>query len=576
MKDKWSTLTHNGPVFPAEYEYKNIPIIVNGKEYTLSKEAEELVYAWAQKHATDYIQDKVFQKNFWKCLKPLLDKELKTTKFPADWNFKEFIFHVEMVKEKRKQKTKEDRKKEKEDREERKAKYGVAILNGQETPLGNYMVEPPGLFMGRGKHPLRGTWKPRINPEDITINFSGSINPPNAPSGTNWAKVVSNKNALWTATWEEKATHAPKRILFAATSSVKQDADKKKFVKAIELAKNIDHVNEYIEKNLTSHNIYTRNIATVTHLISKLSIRVGDEKGENTADTVGAASLRFEHIKVEGRKVILDFLGKDSVRYYNEAEDLDINAVRNIKDQLKGLKKGDKVFLNITSKDVKDFLSGVMEGLTAKNFRTATGSILLASCLKDQTIDEKLKDNKKLEYFTDANLDVALQLNHQSAVSEAYDKSLKNMKERLKLLRGDLKIAQPEIKTELDKAKEVYNQRLNYAKEKYKGEKKKDSIRRAKETYTKKRERLDKKIERLKDRVENLKTKIKIKEKTRGVATATSKANYADPRVIYSWCKKQNVPIGKIYSTTFQKKFKWAECTYENFYIDYPNIQEED
>ena len=109
-----------------------------------------------------------------------------------------------------------------------------------------------------------------------------------------------------------------------------------------------------------------------------------------------------------------------------------------------------------------------------------------------------------------------------------------------------------------------------------KGEKKKDSIRRAKETYTKKRERLDKKIERLKDRVENLKTKIKIKEKTRGVATATSKANYADPRVIYSWCKKQNVPIGKIYSTTFQKKFKWAECTYENFYIDYPNIQEED
>ena len=572
MKEKWKTLKHNGPIFPASYEYKNLEIIVDGKKHIVSEKLEEMLYAWAQKHTTDYIKDKVFQKNFFKCIKPLLEDDMKNSKFPEDWDFTNFILYVEKVKADKKLKTKEDRKKEKEEREIRKEKYGFAELNGEKTPLGNYMVEPPGLFMGRGKHPLRGTWKPRIYPEDVTINHTLLFDIPEPPDGHKWKDVVENKNAFWVATWIEKATGANKRILFSASSTVNQESDKKKFTKAINLAKNIDKVNTYIEKNLTNRNYYTRNVATVTHLIAKLSIRVGDEKGENTADTVGASSLRFEHVKVDGQKVVFDFLGKDSVRYYNEVEDLNINAVRNIKDRLKEIKKGEQLFPNITSKDVKDFLSGVMEGLTAKNFRTATGSILLSKSLKKQIIDEKLKDNKKLEYFTDANLDVAIKLNHQSAVSEAYDKSLKNMKERLKLLKEDLKIVQLEVKEELFKAKETYSKRVEYAKEKYKGAKKKESLRRAKETYGRKKERLERKIDRLKDRIANLNTKIKIKQKTRGIALGTSKLNYADPRIPVSWCKDHEVEIKRIYPATAQAKFQWAMDVDKDFYKNYPNV----
>ena len=32
------------------------------------------------------------------------------------------------------------------------------------------MVEPPGLFRGRGQHPKAGSLKTRLRPEDITIN----------------------------------------------------------------------------------------------------------------------------------------------------------------------------------------------------------------------------------------------------------------------------------------------------------------------------------------------------------------------------------------------------------------------
>ncbi|KAG7246209.1 hypothetical protein CRUP_003802, partial [Coryphaenoides rupestris] len=54
-------------------------------------------------------------------------------------------------------------------------------------------------------------------------------------------------------------------------------------------------------------------------------LRAGNEKEEGeTADTVGCCSLRVEHITVHDRLdgsdfvVEFDFLGKDSIRYYNK------------------------------------------------------------------------------------------------------------------------------------------------------------------------------------------------------------------------------------------------------------------
>lgn len=57
----------------------------------------------------------------------------------------------------------------------------------------------------------------------------------------------------------------------------------------------------------------------------QLALRAGNEKEEGeTADTVGCCSLRVEHIKLYPKMddqeyvVEFDFLGKDSIRYYNK------------------------------------------------------------------------------------------------------------------------------------------------------------------------------------------------------------------------------------------------------------------
>lgn len=55
-----------------------------------------------------------------------------------------------------------------------------------------------------------------------------------------------------------------------------------------------------------------------------MALRAGNEKDEDQADTVGCCSLRVEHLSLHEEKngkeyvVVFDFLGKDSIRYYNE------------------------------------------------------------------------------------------------------------------------------------------------------------------------------------------------------------------------------------------------------------------
>lgn len=66
----------------------------------------------------------------------------------------------------------------------------------------------------------------------------------------------------------------------------------------------------------------------------KLALRAGNEKEEGeTADTVGCCSLRVEHItlheQLDGNECVVefDFLGKDSIRYYNK-----VPIIKKVKD----------------------------------------------------------------------------------------------------------------------------------------------------------------------------------------------------------------------------------------------------
>jgi hypothetical protein len=76
--------------------------------------------------------------------------------------------------------------------------------------------------------------------------------------------------------------------------------------------------------------------------------------------------------------------------------------------------------------------------------------------------------------------------------------------------------------------------------------------------FKRKYETKQKALEKLKEGLKKLEMQVTDKEENKDIALGTSKLNYLDPRISVAWCKKNNVPIEKIYSKTQREKFRWA------------------
>ena len=154
-------------------------------------------------------------------------------------------------------------------------------------------------------------------------------------------------------------------------------------------------------------------IGVCTYLIDKLALRVGNEKGEDEADTVGCCSLRCEHVRFEGdNKITFDFLGKDSMRYLNTVE-VEPVVYRLLEKFTSGKQPGDDIFDSVNASKLNDHLKDSMDDLSAKVFRTFNASVTLQSELLKGNIDA---DNDtvetKVKFYEDCNRKVAILCNH--------------------------------------------------------------------------------------------------------------------------------------------------------------------
>jgi DNA topoisomerase I len=103
-----------------------------------------------------------------------------------------------------------------------------------------------------------------------------------------------------------------------------------------------------------------KQLGTATYLIDKLALRVGNEKGEDEADTQGCCSLRVEHIETLPDDYIkLDFLGKDSMRYTNTVK-VHPSVWKDIELFRKGKKLDDDLFDKIDAQALNDYLKSQM------------------------------------------------------------------------------------------------------------------------------------------------------------------------------------------------------------------------
>jgi DNA topoisomerase-1 len=522
-KRKWTTLEHNGVMFPPEYEKHNTPVIYQGQQIILEKNAEEDATLYARYIDSDYVKNKIFNKNFWNDWKQELGKN-HIIQSLADCDFRMINDYLVRKKEEKKLKMDELDGNKKEDDEQ----YKYAIVDGKEQPVGNFRIEPPGIFLGRGCNPKSGMIKKRIYPEDIIINIGIEAKIPDPLPGHRWKDVIHDKTVEWLASWKDDITGKTKYVWLGAQSDLKAQGDINKFDLARKLKRKITEIRRENENAMKSNDPFIRQIGTALYFIDNFALRVGNEKAADETDTVGVTSLRVEHLDfLDNNKIKLDFLGKDSVRY-NRTLVVEPLVYQNIKEFTIGKNRTDQLFDLITPADINKYLQSFMKNLTAKVFRTFNASYLFQKELKKITAkydeySEEDKINLLLDDFNKANAKVAMLCNHQKNITKSTNKQLENLDTMIK-----------NAKSKLQKAKKAKNKN-------------------------------PKKIEQMENALKKLRAKKILKTELKNISLGTSKINYIDPRISVAFIKKHNLPIDKIFSKTLQEKFKWAMDTDPNF-----------
>ncbi len=546
---KWQTLEHKGVAFPPEYQPRGITIIIRGDELVLNQDLEEIVYAWAKKKDTHYVQDPIFQQNFLSDLQKILPERHRNITI----NDIDFSMAYQLADEERSMKEREkeryktlpkDQKKSiaqarKLERERLKAIYGKAVVDGIEVDVANWLVEPPGLFMGRGQHPMRGRWKPRVRPQDVTLNLGE--NAP-VPEG-NWKAIVHDHSSTWLATWMESLTGKRKYVWLHDSAALRQENDKAKYDKAKKLAEREAKVHREVMRRMIKGD---GKVATVAYLILKLAMRVGDEKDPEEADTVGASTLRVEHIafpQINSSQVIeFNFLGKDSVPWQKilEVNTEDTRALYdNLKNFMQGKKPSDQIFDSINSRKVNAFLQQIMPGLTAKVFRTCIATRIVQMQLSKLNVDKNSPEAQKIYAAKKANLEAAITCNHKKGIDP------KN----------------PTARKTLEKFEESIN-------------KKNEAIARLNADIAAKTWKTGLQKKRLEEKIVRLQMQVTLQQETRDYNLGTSLRNYIDPRIMKAWLNYVQLDWTKIYTSTLQRKFMWVEDYKDkNFRTFYPEIK---
>ena len=606
-------MQHNGVAFPPEYEPRGLALKIKNQLVRLEPLQEEMLMAWAKKIGTPYVDDPVFQENFLSSLREKWN-DLFDGVTIGDIDFSE-LFELAQ-REKLANLPEEERKRvsaeRKALREDLKEKFGHARVDDHQVEIGAYLIEPPGIFMGRGAHPLRGRWKPRVYSYEVTLNLDEDAPIPPAPHG-NWADIVHEHDSLWVARWLETLTDKIKYVWLAETSHLRQERERAKYDKAWTLAENLREVRNAIRRGMRDRDEKKRRVATVAYLIDRMAMRVGDEKDEDEADTVGACTLRVEHVNVGDEKIDFDFLGKDSVRWEKSLllqDENDRALAENLKEFEQGKGPNEQIFPEINSARVNDFLKSVMPGLSAKVFRTYHATTTVQEYLQSNGKLQKDATDAQKEYAAKmANLQAAIKCNHKRTPPKTWAESVEKRAEGVKKLRASkpdlqkldeairarqaaldkLVAAQKEFDAKApeqwrkklaaqvalenqgapsDEAKlKAYTKKLKAAQKatrdaektfKQKTKRYKERVAAAQKALKAAREARERGESNYKERVERAELQLDLVRQTKDYALNTSLKNYIDPRVYKDWGDKVDFDWKKLYTGSLQKKFTWV------------------
>jgi DNA topoisomerase I len=166
--------------------------------------------------------------------------------------------------------------------------------------------------------------------------------------------------------------------------------DRAKHDKVLELAELLPETRRRVAEHLDQPGLTRdRVLACAVRLLDLGFFRIGSETYAETNETYGLATIRKEHVSIDGAAVVFEYVAKGSKDRYQSVVD---DQVREIVAALKRRRGGGPELLawrdaqggwhDIRSGDVNDYIQLLTAGeFTAKDFRTWHATVLMAVAL---------------------------------------------------------------------------------------------------------------------------------------------------------------------------------------------------
>jgi DNA topoisomerase I len=165
--------------------------------------------------------------------------------------------------------------------------------------------------------------------------------------------------------------------------------DKSKHDRVLTVAARLPDARKAVVQDLELEGMpYERALATAFRLLDLGFFRIGGEAYAETNNSFGLATIRREHVSIEGSTVVFDYVAKSGQeRYVALADDLVRQAVRDLLRRRSGgpellAYRDGKTWHDVSSADINAYIKEkVGDDVSAKDFRTWHGTVIAAVAL---------------------------------------------------------------------------------------------------------------------------------------------------------------------------------------------------
>ena len=200
----------------------------------------------------------------------------------------------------------------------------------------------------------------------------------------------------WTEVWicpfpnghiQATGRDAAGRTQYLYHEAWRQQKDRVKFERALELAASLPSARKRVTRDLRGDDPKSRTLAAAFRMLDAGSLRVGSERYAELHGSHGLSTLLCSHVVVSGDTVRLEFPGKSGQEWMSELDDADLAAaLRPLKRRGPSARllayKDEDGWHPVTAEDINDYVRARTGGeFTAKDFRTLTGTVAAASSL---------------------------------------------------------------------------------------------------------------------------------------------------------------------------------------------------